>query len=232
MTSLRNVDDDVVAVYGEDKNHYRQAKDKRTKPTALESKLLLVVLDRILAHIERPDCIAHARGHPPVGLASLRNPATTKEHHIGIEYRSGDALYSEARDDTKDECVITVRIELFSERGMRAELWFKPPRVQRVMEERQHPQEHRDRNHRPHDEHDEGDRDFLCRGNRLIPQGYKRHAHQEAIEPVWPRLLRLLFVLSRIYANLLVEQQCHETLHVRSHDVPDVIPLRGRQPLN
>ncbi len=44
-----------------------------------------------------------------MGLAFLRNPATAKEHHIGIENRPGDALYSEACDDTNDECVITVR---------------------------------------------------------------------------------------------------------------------------
>src|SRR5947209_2632462 len=98
---------------------------------------------------------------------------------------------------------------------MRTELWFKPTRMQQVMEQRQHPQEHWDRNQRPHEEHDEGERDFLRRGNRLIARGDKRYAHQKAIEPVWLRFLSLLFILEGIEANLLVEQQGHETLHVR-----------------
>src|SRR6266702_2597199 len=163
--------------------------------------------------IKRPDCRAHALGHPPMGLASLRNPATAKEHHIGTQYRPGDALYREAGNDPKDECIIAVCIELRCERGMRAELWFKPPRMQRGMQERQHPQEHRDRNQRTQEEYDEGDRDFLCRGNRLIPRGEKRYAQKEAIKRAWLRFLSLLFILQRIEANLLVEQQCHETFH-------------------
>lgn len=40
-----NVLDDVVPVCREEKKHYRRANDKRAKPAALESELLLVVLD-------------------------------------------------------------------------------------------------------------------------------------------------------------------------------------------
>ena len=78
--------------------------------------------------------------------------------------------------------------------------------MQRVMEERQHPQKHRDRNQRTHQEHDEGDRDFLCGGHLLIPRGYERQAHKEAVDHAWLGFLGLLFVLQRIEANLLVEQ--------------------------
>jgi hypothetical protein len=49
---------------------------------------------------------------------------------------------------------IAARIELRSERGMRAELWFKPPSVQRAIGEWQHPQEYRDRNQRAQEEHE------------------------------------------------------------------------------
>ena len=62
----------------------------------------------------------------------------------------------------------------------------------------------------------------------LYREGYKRHAHKEAIERAWLRFLSLLFILQGIEANLLVEQQSHETLHVRPYDVPDVVPLLDR----
>ncbi len=193
LTLLCYVLDDVESVYCEDKEHYRRSNDRRAKPAAFEGELLLVVLDCILAHIERADRVAHSWGHPPVGFAFLRYPATAKEHHIGIEYRPGDALDSETRNDTNDECVITVRIEFFGERWMRAELWFKPTRMQDVMEEWQHPQEHWDRNQGTYEEHDEGDRDFLRRGDRLIARGDERYAHKEAIERCLAEILRSSF---------------------------------------
>ena len=101
-------------------------------------------------------------------------------------------------------------------------------RMQHGMKEWQYPQEHWNCNYRTHEEHDEGEHNFLCSGNWLIPRGYKWNAHKEAINWAWFRFLSLLFVFQRIEANLLVEQQCHETFHERPHDVPRVIPLLGQ----